>query len=371
MAGRRPPASCGRQPARSKIRGSYLAWAGGGVLALLLLVTAGTLPVTLAWHDVQSLDVAIRHPPSFQPVVSLDRFADAGRRREPPPTTVPSESALSTLQGDGEASRTEGAVRGADTVELSLGRRFCFRASSWLGHDDLGRSLLLRLLPGFLVSLAIGLAAAGVAVVVGTSWGVAAALGGARLDTLLMRIVDVLYGLPYILMVIVLKVGLTPLLTPLLGERRGYAELMVLFVAIGLVSWLTLARVIRGQVLSLRSRGYVEAARAAGAGPVHVLRRHVLPEVIGPVMVYATLVIPQAVLQESFLSFLGIGVQPPLPSLGRLAAEGVEAVNTFVGFWWLLAFPCGTLVLSLVALNLVGDAIRDAFDRATHGRSLV
>jgi ABC-type dipeptide/oligopeptide/nickel transport system permease subunit len=119
---------------------------------------------------------------------------------------------------------------------------------------------------------------------------------------------------------------------------------------------------VRGQVLSLKHQPFVEAARAAGAGPAHILCRHLLPNLVGPVITYATLVVPQAILQESFLSFLGIGVQPPTPSLGRLAADGVEAVNTFVGYWWLLLFPCGTLVVTLLSLNFLGDALRDVFD---------
>ncbi len=226
-------------------------------------------------------------------------------------------------------------------------------------------------MPGLLVSLGIGLAAAGVAVVIGTAWGAAAALAGGRWDLAMMRIVDVLYGLPYILMVILLKIALARPLTALLAGHSQYADLVILFLAIGGVSWLTMARVIRGQVLSLRSQPFVEAARAAGAGPVHILRRHMLPNLIGPIFTYAALVIPQAILQESFLSFLGIGVQQPTPSLGRLAADGVEAVNTFVGYWWLIVFPCVALVVTLLALNFISDALRDAFDPKSQAATLV
>jgi ABC-type dipeptide/oligopeptide/nickel transport system permease subunit len=235
-------------------------------------------------------------------------------------------------------------------------------ASSWLGHDDLGRSLLFRVLPGFLVSLGIGLAAAGMAVAVGGLWGAVSALAGGRVDLLMMRVVDVLYGLPYILMVILLKIALTGPLTAAFAGHTSYADIVILFLAIGGVSWLSMARVVRGQVLSLRTQPFVEAARVAGAGPFYLLRRHMLPNLIGPIVTYATLVIPQAILQESFLSFLGIGVQQPTPSLGRLAADGVEAVNAFVGYWWLIVFPCGVLVLTLLALNFIGDALRDRFD---------
>ena len=302
-----------------------------GASALLLLamlaITLGTLPLSLSWYNVQDLETAVRHRPAFSPVVPIDRFepADTGNA-------------------------------GGSLARLAHG------ASSWCGHDDLGRSLLYRLLPGFLVSFGIGIAAAVTAVVIGTTWGAVAGLVGGRTDLVMMRIVDVLYGLPYILMVILLKVGLTRPLTALFGGHSVAADLAVLLLAIGGVSWLTMARVIRGQVLSLRSRSFVEAARASGASSTRVLLRHVLPNVVGPIAVYATLVIPQAVLQESFLSFLGIGVQAPTPSLGRLAADGVEAVNTFVDYWWLILFPCGTLVIALWALNFIGDGLRDAFD---------
>jgi ABC-type dipeptide/oligopeptide/nickel transport system permease subunit len=297
------------------------------VLALLIVPSLVTLPLALRWYNVQELDSAVRHPPSRSPVVTLDRYAGA---------------------------------KGRDAVSPWI--RLSYRASSWLGHDDLGRSLLYRILPGFLVSLAIGLAAAVMAVGIGALWGAVAAMAGGRVDMLMMRIVDVLYGLPYILMVILLKIALTRPLTAMFGGYTKAADLVILLVAIGGVSWLTMARVIRGQVLSLRSQPFIEAARAAGAGPVYILRRHLLPNLVGPITVYATLVVPQAILQESFLSFLGIGVQQPTPSLGRLAADGVQAVNMYGAYWWLIVFPCGVLVATLLALNFIGDALRDAFD---------
>jgi ABC-type dipeptide/oligopeptide/nickel transport system permease subunit len=172
-------------------------------------------------------------------------------------------------------------------------------------------------------------------------------------------------------MVILLKIALERPLVALLGGRSQLANVVILVVAIGAVSWLTMARVIRGQVLSLREQPFVEAARAIGAGRVRLLFRHLLPNLVGPIAVYATLVVPQAILQESFLSFLGIGVQQPVPSLGRLAADGVQAVNTFVGYWWLITFPCGLLVTTLLALNFIGDGLRDAFDPKSRAAQLV
>lgn len=314
---------------------------GAIVLALLTIGAVGTLPLSLRWYNAQELDLAVRHPPALSPVVPYERVAD-------------------------QSVTPTGGPRG-----LKHAARFAYGTSSWFGHDDLGRSLFYRVLPGLLVSLGIGLAAALIAVLVGTAWGATAALAGGRVDLLMMRVVDVLYGLPYILMVILLKIALTRPLTTLCAGHTSVANLLILLLAIGGVSWLTMARVIRGQVLSLRSQPFVEAARALGAGPMHILRHHLLPNLVGPIVTYATLVVPQAILQESFLSFLGIGVQQPTPSLGRLAADGVEAVNTFVGYWWLLAFPCGFLVVTLIALNFVGDGLRDRFDPKSSAATLV
>ena len=313
------------------------------LVAVFLTASVATLPFSLRWYNVQELDIAVRHSPAVSPVVPSEYFATA----------------------DGSSAAPAGP-RG-----LKPAARMAHRASSWFGHDNLGRSLFYRVLPGVLVSLAIGLAAAGVAVVIGATWGAVAALIGGRIDQLMMRVVDVIYGLPYILMVILLKIALTRPLAALLGGHTKYADVVILFIAIGGVGWLTMARVIRGQVLSLRSQPFVEAARAAGAGPFYILHRHLLPNLIGPIVTYAALVIPQAILQESFLSFLGIGVQQPTPSLGRLAADGVEAVNMFVGYWWLIAFPCAILVLTLIALNFIGDGLRDAFDPKSSSATLV
>jgi ABC-type dipeptide/oligopeptide/nickel transport system permease subunit len=313
------------------------------VLGVLCAASLTTLPWSLRWYNAQALDVAVRQPPAFTPVVLHAPSTD-----QPQDAAVPADS--------------HGPKRTTPVL---------WRAASWFGHDDLGRSLLFRVLPGFLVSLGIGVAAAGVAVIIGVAWGATAAYFGGRVDLVMMRVVDVMYGLPYILMVILLKIGLTRPLAALFGGYTKAADLVILLLAIGGVSWLTMARVIRGQVLSLRTRPFVDAARAAGGGPVHILRRHILPNLIGPMVTYAALVVPQAVLQESFLSFLGIGVQQPTPSLGRLAADGVQAVNTFVGYWWLIVFPCGMLVVTLVALNFISDALRDLYDPKSSAVPLV
>ncbi len=240
-------------------------------------------------------------------------------------------------------------------------------AAALLGTDDLGRSFAVRLMLGGAVSLGIGAAAACIAVVIGTSWGLVAGYVGGRIDAVMMRIVDILYGLPYILLVVLLKVALEGPLTAALtwlglGSAPLIGNVLILLAAIGAVSWLTLARVVRGQVLSLRAQPFIEAARACGVPTWRVLGRHVLPNLVGPIIVYTTLTVPQAILQESFLSFLGIGIQPPLPSWGSLASDGLSELNPVRSHWWLLAAPCVALGLTLAALNFVGDGLRDRFD---------
>ncbi len=236
--------------------------------------------------------------------------------------------------------------------------------TKWCGYDALGRDMLVRCLFGGVISFSVGLGAAAISVTVGVLWGAISALAGGRVDNAMMRLVDILYGLPYILLVILMKVAFEQPLVSLIGDRQ-VANVVILFVAIGSVNWLTMARVIRGQVLSLREMAFVEAARAAGIGHTRILLRHLLPNLIGPIVVYATLTVPQAILQESFLSFLGIGVAPPVPTWGSMAADGVAAINPVVSFWWILLYPCLFLGTTLLALNFVGDGLRDAFDPRT------
>ncbi|MGA3067368.1 MAG: ABC transporter permease [Tepidisphaeraceae bacterium] len=230
------------------------------------------------------------------------------------------------------------------------------------GTTKLGTSLLGQCLIGGVISLSIGLAAAAISVVLGVGVGVVCGYYGGWIDSLLMRIVDILFALPYFLMVILLKLALEP---ALLGMHFASvaANLTVLFLSIGLVSWLEMARVIRGQVLSLRTLPFVEAARAAGLPQRRIFLRHLLPNLLGPIIVYATLMVPQAILQESVLSFLGIGIQKPLPTWGALASDGLTlALNPISSCWWLLAFPCTLLAVTLLALNFIGDGLRDTLD---------
>ncbi|MFQ5423389.1 MAG: ABC transporter permease [Phycisphaerae bacterium] len=238
-------------------------------------------------------------------------------------------------------------------------------AHALLGTDLLGRSMAARCLFGGVISLAVGLAAASISVLLGVAWGAVAGWSGGRTDAVMMRIVDVLYGLPYILLVILLKLGLDGLLRHRLGLRAETTNVVILLLAIGGVSWLTMARVIRGQVLALKVQPFIEAAQALGLPTGRILIVHILPNIVGPILVYATLTVPQAILQESFLSFLGIGIQPPMPSWGNLAAEGVTAINNVASFWWQLLFPCALLTTTLLCLNFIGDGLRDAFDPKT------
>lgn len=231
----------------------------------------------------------------------------------------------------------------------------------FFGSDQVGRSVLARSLFGGTISLAVGLAAATISVLLGVTVGMIAGFRGGWVDAVLMRVVDVLYGLPYILLILLFKIALEDPLKQVFSSRT--ASLIVMFLAIGLVSWLTMARVIRGQVLSLRSQPFIEACRAMGLPERRVFLKHILPNLIGPITVYATLTIPQAILQESFLSFLGVGVDPTLPTWGALAAENREAaVNTIKPEWWMLLFPCIMLALTLLSLNFLGDGLRDIVD---------
>jgi len=219
-------------------------------------------------------------------------------------------------------------------------------AGHYFGTDANGRDLFARVMVGGRVSLAIGIAATLVSVVIGVAWGAAAGYLGGRTDAVMMRIVDILYAMPFLFLVILLMVyfGRDPLL---------------MFVAIGAVSWLDMARIVRGQALSLKQREFIEAARASGTRPGAIIVRHIVPNCLGPVIVFATLTVPQIILFESFLSFLGLGVQEPMTSWGVLIAEGARQIETA---WWQLVFPSAFLAVSLFCLNFIGDGLRDALD---------
>jgi len=406
-----------RAPARHKdnpLTRSKPGLVGLAVLIIMFIACIGTLPWTLESVDgVPRYDAGApvegRLPPAW---LGYDDHAI-----ERANNAVDRDILAGIAESNGTTVEALVAAREGDP-ELELIRPHW--PAYLLGSDLLGRSLAVRLLAGGGISLSIGIAAALLSVSIGTIYGALAGYVGGTLDSVMMRVVDVLYGLPYILLVVLLAVASNAMLDEwvtrskakeswmrtqviqmadqrgedmtkseavdvlatdqtlredLLGQanqrypardlsvgQRTALDVLTLLIAIGGVSWLTMARVIRGQVLSLKNQPFVEAARAVGSSPVRIFARHLLPNLIGPIIVYATLTVPQAILQESFLSFLGIGVKPPLPSWGNLAAEGLGEINTYRSHWWLLFFPCLLLGITLLSMNFVGEGLREAFD---------
>lgn len=230
------------------------------------------------------------------------------------------------------------------------------------GRDQLGRDILSRIFWGARISLIVGLVATLVSLVIGVTYGAVAGYLGGWVDNLMMRVVDVLYSIPFIFVVIFIITILNEDNIARRLEFYGIGKITVFYFVVGAIYWLTMARVVRGQVISLKTEPFVEAARALGAGAGRIIFRHLLPNIVGVVLVYLTLTIPRVMLFEAFLSFLGLGVEPPDVSWGLLAKEGIEALTPVRVYWWLVAFPSAALGVTLLALNFLGDGLRDALD---------
>jgi oligopeptide transport system permease protein len=240
-----------------------------------------------------------------------------------------------------------------------------------LGTDLNGRDLLFRLFTGARISLLVGLAGALVSLFFGTTYGIIAGYAGGRLDNFMMRVVDVFYAVPRLIFILLLAyLAEAPMRAwlyenfsgTMMGGLAGYTKIVILIIALGMIEWLTMARIVRGQVLALKAQPFVTAARALGQTRWKIITRHLLPNLAGVIIVYLTLTVPAVMLDEAFLSFLGLGVDASQASWGTLLSDGAQVINPIKSYWWLLVFPAVLMSMTLLALNFLGDGLRDAFD---------
>ena len=235
------------------------------------------------------------------------------------------------------------------------------------GTDLSGRDLLYRVLLGAQISLLVGIAGAAVSFAIGTTYGMLAGYLGGSVDSIMMRLVDILYAIPRLIFLLILISAVDPILRANMIAHGfqslvGYSKIFILVACLGFTEWLTMARIIRGQVLSLKSQEFVAAARSIGQSHWNIIWQHLLPNLVGVAIVYLTLTVPSVILDESFLSFLGVGIQAPLASWGLLLSDAAQVINPVKGYWWLLVFPAVAMGSTLLALNFLGDGLRDAFD---------